>query len=68
MLNVMNKNGEIFKKKITIRFIDTCRFMPSSLSSLVDNLAGVNTNGIICKECKGEMEFIGIDHTYNGTI
>ena len=39
--------------------------MQSSLSSLVDNLAGVNKDGITCKDCKGDLEFIEIDETYN---
>ena len=40
-----NDNG----KKITykLKFIDSCRFMSTSLSNLVDNLSGVYD-----KECK----------------
>ena len=38
--------------------------MPSSLSSLVDNLVGTNTDGIKCKDCKDEMELIEIDGDY----
>ena len=37
--------------------------MPSSLSSLVDNLAGINTDDAKC--CKGgDIEFIEIDDAY----
>ena len=40
-------------KKITykLEFIDSCRFMSTSLSNLVDNLSGVYD-----KECKNCME------------
>ena len=46
-----------------IKFADTCRFMPSKLSNLVDNLS--ETNNKNCKTCierkniKLECEFIG---------
>ena len=50
-------------KRCKIRFIDSFRFMQSSLASLVDNLAG--TNGILCKGCKSEMEMIEIDKDYS---
>ena len=47
-----------------IKFIDSCRFMPSKLSDLVDNLSEINNKD--CKTCierkniKSECEFIGI--------
>ena len=47
-----------------IKFVDTCRFMPSKLSDLVDNLCEINNKD--CKTCterkniKSECEFIGI--------
>ena len=53
-------------KRITykIKFIDSCRFMPSKLSNLVDNLSEINNKD--CKTCmerkniKSECEFIGL--------
>ena len=47
-----------------IKFIDTCRFMQSKLSDLVDNLSEINNIG--CKTCmesknvKLKCEFIGL--------
>ena len=35
-----------------IKFVDTCRFMPSKLSDLVDNLSEINKKD--CKTCKRE--------------
>ena len=46
------------------KFVDTCRFMPSKLSDLVDNLSEINDKD--CKTCierkniKSECEFIGL--------
>ena len=46
-----------------IKFIDSCRFMPSKFSDLVDNLSEINNKD--CKTCierkniKSECEFIG---------
>ena len=46
-----------------IKFIDSCRFMPSKLSDLADNLSEINNKD--CKTCmerkniKSECEFIG---------
>ena len=44
-------------KKITynIKFVDTCRLMPSKLSDLVDNLSEMER-----KHIKQEREFIGL--------
>ena len=38
-------------KRITykIKFVDTCRFMPSKLPNLVDNLSEINNK--YCKTC-----------------
>ena len=41
-----------------LRFIDSNRFMQSSLGSLVDNLAGTSTDGV---ECCGDLEFVEVD-------
>ena len=56
-----HNNGETITYKI--KFIDSCRFMPSKLSDLVDNLSEINNKD--CKTCierkniKSECEFIG---------
>ena len=44
-----HNNGETITYKI--KFVDTCRFMPSKLSNLVDNLSEINN-----KDCKTCME------------
>ena len=47
----------------TIKFIDSCRFMRSKLSDLIDNLSEINNK--VCKTCiegkniKSECDFIG---------
>ena len=61
-VEIIGKNGNIFNKKITIRFIDTYRFMGSSLSTLVNNLA--DTNAPSCKGCKCGMELVEINDEY----
>ena len=58
------KNEHDNNKTITykIKFVDTCRFMSSKLSDLVDNLSEINN--IDCKTCierkkiRSECEFI----------
>ena len=42
-----NDSGETITYKI--KFIDSCRFMPSKLSDLVDNLSEINNKD--CKAC-----------------
>ena len=55
-------NGKTITYKI--KFIDSCRFMPSKLSNLVDNLSEINNKD--CKTCierkkiRSECEFIGL--------
>ena len=57
-----NDDGKTITYKI--KFIDTCRFMQSKLSDLVDNLSEINNKD--CKTCmerkniKSECEFIGL--------
>ena len=56
-----NDDNKVITNKI--KFIDSCRFMQSTLSDLVDNLSEINNKD--CKECKerskirSEYEFIG---------
>ena len=55
-------NNKTITRKI--KFIDSCRFMPSNLSDLVDNLSEINNKD--CKTCmerkkiRSECEFNGL--------
>ena len=55
-------NGKTITYKI--KFIDSCRFMQSKLSDLVDNLSEINNK--VCQTClerkdlKSECDFIGV--------
>ena len=56
-------NGKTITYKI--KFIDSCRFMQSKLSDLVDNLSEINNKD--CKSCmkrniKSESDFIGFEN------
>ena len=57
-----NDSGETVTCKI--KLIDNCRFMPSKLSNLVDNLSEINNKDwktcIERKNIKSECEFIGL--------
>ena len=53
---IENKDFEINYK---IKFIDSCRFMSSSLSKLVDNLSeGIHNNK--CFDCKSNLHYVRI--------
>ena len=53
---------EVKEKKIELRFIDSIRFMASSLDSLSSNLVGVS--GMVCNECGGSCEFNHVNEDY----
>ena len=56
-----NDSGEIITYKI--KFTDSCRFMPSRLSNLVDNLSEINNDcktSMERKNIKVKREFIGL--------
>ena len=46
-LKKINENGELITYKL--KFVDSCRFMATSLSSLTDNLSEINNKD--CKKC-----------------
>ena len=55
-----NEDGIIIYRT---KFIDSFRFMPTSLSSLVDNLSeGIHDNGK-CTKCNSSLEYISISKT-----
>ena len=53
-----HNNGVTIRYKI--KFIDTCRFMPSKLSNLVDNLSEINN-----EDCKTCIERKKLNHNVN---
>ena len=58
LAGVKYKDGTEVCKNIQLRFIDSCRFVASSLYKLASNLFG--TCGNQCDKCKGNMELINI--------
>ena len=49
-------NGE--KGTYKLKFIDSFRFMPTSLSSLLDNLFEIYSKKLKDENCKSECDFI----------
>ena len=66
LAGVKYKDGTQVHKNIHLRFIDSCRFMASSLDKLASNLCG--TSGIQCDKCKGNMELINISGDYIASL
>ena len=66
LAGVKYKDGTEVCKNIQLRFINSFRFMASSLDKLESNLCG--TSGIQCDKCKDNMALINISGDYIASL
>ena len=66
LAGVRDEDGTEVCENSQSRFIDSCRFMTSSLDKLASNLCG--TSRIQCDKCKGSMELINISSDYMASL